>query len=106
MPASTLKVRHRCDNPPCQNPAHLELGTQADNVADMMTRRRNRQPGRPGRAHHAVRLSEQQVLEIRRLRKERGLHYHVIAERFGISRTHSRRICLGERWKHLSVKGM
>jgi hypothetical protein len=33
-------VRHRCDTPACCNPDHLEVGTQADNVADMMARGR------------------------------------------------------------------
>ena len=37
-----LVVRHKCDNPPCVNPEHLEIGTYQDNVNDMIAR---------GRAH-------------------------------------------------------
>lgn len=32
---------HSCDNPPCVNPKHLRWGTQAENIDDMMRRRRN-----------------------------------------------------------------
>jgi hypothetical protein len=37
-----MKVLHRCDNPKCYRLDHLFLGTQADNVRDMLDKRRGR----------------------------------------------------------------
>lgn len=55
-------VLHRCDNPPCCNPNHLFLGTQLDNIADMVAKRRQRAPRK---------LSEDDVRFIRAYHTER-----------------------------------
>lgn len=39
LPRDTY-VRHTCDNPMCCNPSHLLIGTQKDNMRDMMERER------------------------------------------------------------------
>lgn len=59
-----LLVRHRCDNRLCCNPAHLELGTIADNNRDAVERGRTAKGEQNGNA----KLTAEQVREIRRLR--------------------------------------
>lgn len=54
-------VRHKCDNPPCINPDHLETGTHADNVKDKIER--DRIPR--GARHWKAKLSDCDVTTIR-----------------------------------------
>lgn len=56
-----LTVLHSCDNPPCTNPAHLFLGTNADNNFDRDAKQRTARGERIGVAT----LTDDQVARIR-----------------------------------------
>ena len=94
-------VCHHCDNPSCVNPAHLFLGTEADNVHDMWNKGRGLPPRpRPqdGEGNNRAALSEADVLEIRAMRATTGATYAVIARRFPVGEQAVGKIIRGERW--------
>ena len=76
-----LQVLHDCDNPPCCNPSHLFLGTNADNNADMMSKGRNR-VSRGSRNRTAA----NKVADVIRLRAS-GVASEAIADRLLIHRS-------------------
>lgn len=77
-----LCVCHTCDNPGCVNPAHLWIGTNADNVRDRTAKGRTR-VGRGERNAHA-KLTEGQVREIRKS-LDAGLLQREIAKAYQVS---------------------
>lgn len=93
-----ISVLHRCDNPPCVNPGHLFLGTREDNVADMD--RKGRRGSLKGSAHGNSKLTDEQVIEIRRLRASgsRGID---LARRFGVSPSAIVWITKRKQWTHI-----
>lgn len=48
---SGMFVYHKCDVPACCNPDHLFLGTQKENMADMLSKGRSRSPTHCKRGH-------------------------------------------------------
>lgn len=84
-------VRHRCDNPLCINPAHLLIGTHADNVADRVARCRSASGVRNGRA----KLTPESVAAIR---ASPATHTE-LAGRYGVDRKTIRLIRAGVIWK-------
>lgn len=82
-----LDVCHSCDNPPCQNPNHLFIGTTLDNMADMV--RKGRQPN--------VRLTWEIIDSIRSRYPEEGSL--LLSREFGIAQGHVVKIIKGLIWR-------
>lgn len=92
----SLQVRHTCDNPPCQNPLHWLLGTNADNVRDKVNR--ERQQCQRGERNPSVKLTAEQVAEIRQDFGRSGVTQSVIAASYGISQSQVSKIVHGVKW--------
>jgi hypothetical protein len=90
---------HRCDVPACVNPAHLVVGTQAQNNADRDTKERARH--QRGEDHHAARLTADKVREIRRRVVANGEPQAEVAQVFGVTQSTVGRICRREGWAHV-----
>jgi hypothetical protein len=87
-------VLHRCDNPPCCNPAHLFLGTAADNTADAIAKGRLKTLFPAGERHPLARLTDADAALIRQMR-EAGVPLKEIAARFGIATSHVSKVSRG-----------
>ena len=92
IPAGML-VRHKCDNPPCCNPDHLELGDIPDNMRDKFERGRHR----PGAEHPMAKLSDD---DVRAIRRAPGTGVSIAAQ-FNISPATVSLIKNRKLWKHL-----
>lgn len=122
------QVLHRCDTRLCCNPAHLFLGTHADNMADMVAKGRsasgdaNAMRARPelrqvGDANPARRFPERlrrgvdqagavlddaAVRDIRARYRRRETPLRMFAEQYGVGISTIFRVVQGTHWKHVS----
>lgn len=95
-------VCHTCDNPTCVNPDHLFLGTPKDNTQDAV--KKGRMIGPVGELNKGLgrKLSEQDVLRIRKIKSE-GYPSWKILEEYQISRALLSLIVNRKLWKHLEI---
>lgn len=105
-PPLGYEVCHTCDVRVCVNPAHLFLGTRADNMQDAARKGRLLQQRHPermphGSKHHQAKLTEDAVREIRATAKAGGTSYRAIAARHGVSDTLVSMIVRRLWWRHV-----
>lgn len=91
-----LQVLHRCDTPPCVNPAHLFLGTHADNHADKAGK------GRQVRGEAVVvgKLTAD-LVRMARARVAAGETRRQVAQDLGVSATSITWAVNRKTWKHV-----
>lgn len=95
-------VCHRCDNRACVNPAHLFLGTHSENMQDAAHKGRLSTCNSPTGEHASwAKLTEAEVLEIRRLYASRVMGYKLLAKKFNVSVASIRGIIHRKAWKNI-----
>lgn len=94
-----MVVMHKCDNPRCVNPDHLEAGTQSQNIKDAFARGRkiNLPSGLKGEDHGASKLTSDQVLSIR----ASSLSLNELSALYGVSRSAIERVRYRKTWRHI-----
>lgn len=80
-------VCHKCDNKICVNPSHLFLGSQSDNMRDLLSK---------GMNPHS-RLKPEQVIEIR----SSNYSSEILSKNYGVNKLQIQRIKRGIRWKFI-----
>ena len=105
-----LLVMHKCDNKPCVRPSHLKLGTQFENLRDMVQKGRSATGDRHksrthpesvargerhgsrtkpecvprGESHSAATLNDDDVRVLRK-RRDEGATFKELSKEFGVS---------------------
>ena len=105
-----MHILHRCDNPPCCNPAHLFLGNHIQNMLDRQQKGRTASGARSGRRTRPeafavaqnFKLSEAAVHEIRINPKR--LSQRSLAFLFHVKQATIWRAQRGISWSHLKEK--
>jgi uncharacterized protein YcgL (UPF0745 family) len=91
-------LMHKCDNPPCVRPDHLELGTYEDNARDRVSKHRHKVMN--GELNGMAKLTEKDVKEIKR-KLEKGYFCEDLANEYGVHISTISKINVGKYWRHV-----
>lgn len=101
----SMNVLHSCDNRRCVNPRHLRLGTQKENVSDMLSRKRfggGATRGLFGIANPSSKLDDADVVALRACYLTGRWGYRRLGELFGITPIAVKKIVLRTTWRHIA----
>lgn len=91
-----MEVLHQCDTPLCVRPDHLFLGTQLDNMRDMIAKGRDCR----GEQISTAKLTAADVIAIRNAYKA-GARQGFLAEQYGVSINTVGHVTRRESWRHI-----
>lgn len=94
-----MLVCHSCDVRNCVNPAHLWLGTNADNIKDREAKGRGNSRGPSGERQGSAKLTKDKVIAIYNDPRTRT----AIAIDYNLDRSTVSGIKLGRAWKHVII---
>ncbi len=109
-------VLHRCDTRCCCNPSHLFLGTNQDNVDDMMRKGRHRSPdpkmhsdilrekAARGENHRDAKFTEEEVKAIVARYRQGGISQRALGQIHGADHTTIGDMIRGSSWRKTTEK--
>jgi len=95
-------VLHSCDNPSCVNPKHLRLGSAGDNNKESFDKGRNPNPCLPGALNPYSKLTESNVIDIRKRYAQGDISQQSLAKEYGVTQSCISRVLIGKGWKHVA----
>jgi hypothetical protein len=96
-----LHVLHKCDNRKCCNPSHLFTGTNADNIADRVSKNRSKSKQQPGELNGMAKLSTVDIIDIRRIYAQGGISQSKLAKMYNTQQSNISRVVNNKRWMSL-----
>lgn len=97
-----LQVLHKCiGQPECTNPRHLYLGTQADNMRDVVAQRRGNWGNARGIRNGNARLTTENILAIRQRYAVLPISMAALGLEFHVCATTICRIVNRRAWRHI-----